>query len=284
MAETEPTIRVNDEQVEFFCREGYLAVERITSDEEVERLRVAYDELFARRAGREEGRQYDLAGTDEEDAVATLPQILEPRDYASALRNTLFEANALAITGQLLEGRARYEKVVAVEEVVDLGIHAILKPPGIGSETPWHQDEAYWDPGQNYLGLSAWLPLQEATVENGCMQFIPRTHTWDVVPHHHVDGDPRVEALVVDEGRIDTTQAVACPLAAGGATFHFCRTFHYAGPNRSKQPRRALSLTACMPLPPREAPRDFYWQREKRTSAGRRREETARRRAEVEEG
>ena len=68
MAETEPKIRVTEEQVEFFCREGYLAIERITSDEEVERLRATYDELFARRAGREEGRQYDLAGTDD-DAI-----------------------------------------------------------------------------------------------------------------------------------------------------------------------------------------------------------------------
>ena len=37
--------------------------------------------------------QYDLAGTDDEDVVATLPQILEPRNFAPALRDTLYEAN-----------------------------------------------------------------------------------------------------------------------------------------------------------------------------------------------
>ena len=285
MAETEPTIQVTDEQVEFFCREGYLAVDRITTDEEVERMRMAYDDIFARRAGREEGMQYDLAGTDDEDSVATLPQILEPRNYAAALRDTLYEANAVAMTKRLLGGLAKAhggELAPTHEDVVDLGLHAILKPPGIGSETPWHQDEAYWDPGKNFLGLSAWLPLQDATVESGCMQFIPRTHTWEVAPHHHIDDNPAVEALVVDDGHIDTSQAVACPLPAGGATFHTCRTFHYTAPNRSEQPRRALALTLCLPMPPREVMRDFYWQGEKRTNAGKRREEAARRRAEAE--
>ena len=285
MAKTEPTIRVINAEVEFFCQEGYLAIKRITSDEEVERLLVAYDDIFARRAGREEGMGYDLAGTDEEDAIAKLPQILEPRNYAAALRNTLYEANALAITKQLLEGQAQAsggERVPTSEEVRDLGLHAILKPAQTGSETPWHQDEAYWDPGQNYLGLTAWLPLQEATADSGCMQFIPRSHIGEVKPHHHLDDNPRIEALVVDDGHIDTSQAVACPLPAAGATFHTCRTLHYAGPNRTEQPRRALALTLCMPLAPREVPRDFYWQGEKRTSAGKRREAAARRQAEAE--
>ena len=188
-----------------------------------------------------------------------------------------------AISHQLLNGQARLltELVPTADEVVDLGVHAILKPARIGSETPWHQDEAYWEPGKNYLGLSVWLPLQEATVENGCMQFIPGTHTWEVQPHHHVDDDPRIAALIVDDGIIDTNQAVACPLPAGGATFHTCRTFHYTAPNHSEQPRRAFVLTASMPMPEREVPRYFYWQQEKRTSAGKRREEAARRREEA---
>ena len=71
----EPTIEISDEQVESFRREGYLAVERLTTDEEVARMRAAYDEIFARRAGRDEGMEFDLAGTDEEGSEAGLPQI-----------------------------------------------------------------------------------------------------------------------------------------------------------------------------------------------------------------
>ena len=87
------TITITNEQVDFFREEGYLAVERITTDEEMERMRAAYDDIFARRAGREEGHEYDLAGPDEEGTEPALPQILEPRKYADELRDTLYEAD-----------------------------------------------------------------------------------------------------------------------------------------------------------------------------------------------
>ena len=256
----EPTIEISDEQVESFRREGYLAVERLTTDEEVARMRAAYDEIFARRAGRDEGMEFDLAGTDEDGSEASLPQILEPRKYAPALRDTLYEANALAVSRRLLGDQTRAR-----------GAHAILKPARVGSETPWHQDEAYWGPGENYLSLSVWMPLQEATVENGCMHFIPGTHEWEVMPHHHINNDPRIHGLEVDAGHVDVSGAVACPLPAGGATFHYSRTFHYTGPNRSDVPRRAFVLGFGIALPPRENPRDFYWQKQTDTYAAQKR-------------
>jgi ectoine hydroxylase-related dioxygenase (phytanoyl-CoA dioxygenase family) len=140
-----------------------------------------------------------------------------------------------------------------------LGEHAIFKPARIGAETPWHQDEAYWDGDKEYEALSIWIPLQEATLENGCMQFVPGSHMLEVQPHHNIDHDPRVTGLVVDQ---ETPEgAVVCPIPAGGATVHHCRTLHYAGPNRSDVPRRAYILIFGVPPRQREATRDFYWRK-----------------------
>ncbi len=256
----EPTITLTPEQIEFFHANGYLALEAITTAEEVAKLRDAYDRLFERRAGREEGNQFDLAGTDEEGKEATLPQILGPSRYDPAFQDTLYRANAVAVAKQLFG-----------EKTVFTGDHAILKPPHKGAPTPWHQDEAYWDPTLNYTSLSVWMPLQEANLENGCMQFIPASHLWDVQAHHSINHDPRIHGLEADE--IDDSNAVACPMPAGGATFHHCRTFHYTSPNRSAQPRRAYILTCGLPATKREDSRDFYWNARKQTA----REDRARR-------
>src|SRR5262249_25958331 len=150
----------------------------------------------------------------------------------------IFRVNALAIARQLLgpETQAR-------------GEHAIFKPAGRGAATPWHQDEAYWDPTLDYTAMSLWIPLQEATVENGCMQFIPRSHRQDVLPHHCIDNDPRIHGLEVDS--IDPSTAAACPIPAGGATIHHNRTLHYTGPNRTSIPRRAYILGFGLPSTPR---------------------------------
>src|SRR5262249_30176501 len=150
--------------------------------------------------------------------------------YEPELQNCLYRVNALAISTQLLGPENRFT-----------GDHAILKPAFHGAPTPWHQDEAYWGSDFEYNALSIWMPLQEANLENGCMQFIPGSHQLEVQPHHCINNDPRIHGLEIDE--IDTSRAVACPLPPGGATFHLSRTMHYTSPNRSSEPRRAYILT-----------------------------------------
>jgi ectoine hydroxylase-related dioxygenase (phytanoyl-CoA dioxygenase family) len=258
---TEPTVVLTPEQVAFYHENGFIALDPITMPDEVAWLRAIYDDLFARRAGREDGNQFDLGGTDEEGKEAALPQILGPARYAPEMKQGLFRVNALAIARQLLG-----------PETVATGDHAIFKPAGIGAPTPWHQDEAYWDPGKVYRSMSFWIPLQEATEENGCLWFVPGSHRLDVATHQSIGGDSRIHGLEMKEGAIDVSQAVACPLLPGGATVHTNRTLHYAGPNRTGIPRRALILGFALPASPREETRRFPWNEIKHTA----REERAR--------
>jgi ectoine hydroxylase-related dioxygenase (phytanoyl-CoA dioxygenase family) len=142
------------------------------------------------------------------------------------------------------------------------GEHAILKPARVGAETPWHQDEAYWGDEAEYNAISIWIPLQDATLTNGCMWFIPGTHKGEIVPHHCINHDVRVHGLEMDEPP-PREKAVACPIPAGGCTIHHCRTMHYAGANTSDEPRRAYILGFGTPPTKRAAPGNFYWNKAK---------------------
>lgn len=256
----QPTVSLTEEQIAFYHDNGFLALDYLTTTDEVAWMRGIYDRLFASRAGRDVGDQFDLAGTDEEGKEAVLPQILGPVKYAPELAEGLFRVNALHICKQLLG-----------PETTMGGDHAILKPARIGSETPWHQDEAYWDEEYLHNSVSIWMPLQEATIENGCMWFMPGTHKLDVRPHRPLGNDPRIHALEMVED-VDMAKAVACPIPAGGCTIHHCRTFHYTGPNRSDGDRRAFIMGCGVPGQKLETPRDHYWNRVKKTA----REERAR--------
>jgi len=250
----QPTVTLTEEQIAFYHENGFLAIDAITTPEEVERLRGVYDRLFEQKAGRAEGNQFDLAGTDEEGKPAALPQILGPRKYAPELAETLYEANARAISEQLLGPGITFT-----------GDHAIFKPAGVGAPTPWHQDEAYWDPNLDYHSLSVWMPLQEATLENGCMVFLPGSHKREITPHQSIGGDTRVHGLEMLDA-VDEAKAVACPLPAGGATFHDARTMHFTGANRSQIPRRAYIIGFGRPATPRAEARRFPWNEAKRTA------------------
>ncbi len=196
-----PTIKLSQEQIDFFQREGYLSLPALTTAEEVIRLQATYDRLFVIKAGRAEGDHLDLVTTDEDDQESVLPQILNPSKYAPELIDTQLRVNAAAIVKQLLGDDAHFHSD-----------HAIRKPAQSGVETPWHQDEAYWDADKEYNALSIWVPLQEATLENGCMQFVPASNQREVLPHHPIGNDPRIIGLEVDDPAEWAQSAVACPL------------------------------------------------------------------------
>lgn len=261
-APKQATVKLTAAQVQFFHENGYIALPSISTPEEIERMKVAYDDIFARRCGRDEGNQFDLGGTDEENKTAALPQILNPKKYHADLNNTLAEANARAICKQLLG-----------DDCDGGGSHAICKPARYGAPTPWHQDEAYWNSNLVYNSMSVWIPLQEATMANGCMQFIPGTHKWEVQPHHHINNDPRIHGLEADDGFYDASKAVACPIPAGGCTIHLSRTYHHAGPNNSDITRRALILGFGTKAVEREKKRIFPWQEVTATAREARRKE-----------
>lgn len=254
---------LTEEQVRFFYDNGFIALPPIATDVELVQMRQAYDRIFTERAGRDEGNQFDLGGSDEEGKEAALPQILNPAKYAPELAHGGYMQNALAIARALLGPDASG------------GIaHAIYKPAGVGAPTPWHQDEAYWNPDLEYQSISIWMPLQEATVENGCLWFVPGSHQWEVLPHQSIGGDTRIHGLELLEAQKYTQTAVACPLPAGGVTVHLSRTAHYAGPNTTEQGRRALIFGYSLPTKPRPTPRRFPWNEVKQTAREARRAQT----------
>jgi len=264
-------VRLSQEQIAQFNDQGFLSIPRLTDAEDVAFLRTSYDRIFAEQAGREVGDQFDLAGTDEEGSKASLPQILHPAHYAPEMNRSKLLANATSVAHQLLGEEATCEIA-----------HAIFKPAGHGAETPWHQDAAYWSPELRYRSVSIWVPLQEATEENGCMQFVPRSHRLDILQHRSINNDPRIHGLeIAPEAMERVAGVVSCPLPAGGATFHGPYMLHHTPPNRSTIPRRALILNAGLPPEQRSKALHFPWAEQRTTARDRRARDAAVRGLEV---
>ena len=208
---------------------GFVSVPRITTDEEVEWLGVAYDLLFEEKTGAFKGGYFDLARSYDAEGDDVLPQVLSPEHRFPQLRDTVYFRNARRMASALL----------AVDEAVLHGWgHMILKPALRGHETPWHQDEAYWPADKAYTAVGAWMPLDDASVESGCLHFVPGSHRGPVLSHHHIADDPTVHGLEADQP--DTTSTIAVPMPAGRRHFTISM-IHYAGPNTSDRPRRAFA-------------------------------------------
>lgn len=226
-------VELSDAQLAAFARDGFVAVGRLTTDDELDWLRTVFDFLFEEKVGGFTGGYFDLGRPYDSDGEDLVPQVLHPSARVPRLRDTTLHRNARRVAEQLF-GAASGE--------LHTWDHMIRKPPLHGAELPWHQDEAYWDTGYRYAAVGCWVPLDDATPENGCLDFLPGSHEGAVLPHRHLGGDPAVHGLEIDPAHdLDVSDARTVPLRAGEATFHHCRTLHHSGPNRTSGPRRAYA-------------------------------------------
>jgi hypothetical protein len=93
---------------------------------------------------------------------------------------------------------------------------------GLITRVPWHQDNGVIMPeADDATILTVWLPLVDATVENGCLAVIPRSHIDDLQPHCPTPHGLRIPAQFIDEQR-----AQPVPMRAGSVLLMTQRTIH----------------------------------------------------------
>lgn len=250
--EVEPTT----EEVEFFKENGFLVVERLTSDEELAWLRQIFEYIFSPEQAGGPGAPVDRSGTLEPGQESVLSQAFFPELQFPELLDTAHRRNARKYAAALLE--------VAESRLTSWG-HMIRKPPG-GRAALWHQDHAYWQPEFDYCALGVWLPMHDVPVEMGAMQFIPGSHKRGLLPHRHDDEPVHNVLTAIDP--VDESIAVACPLRAGGATFHHFQTLHYTAPNITAEPRLAYPVEFQLAPVWRDEPRKMPWVDEARAATG----------------
>ncbi|WP_127585960.1 phytanoyl-CoA dioxygenase family protein [Paenibacillus koleovorans] len=113
---------------------------------------------------------------------------------------------------------------------------ALLKPPQGGGEKPWHQDMAYRGLDYDRSILGVWIAVDEASVDNGCMHIIPRSHMLGGVPHY-----AERDWQMCDEN-VEADRALVAPLDPGGLLFFHGMLHHGTPSNFSTKKRRALQF------------------------------------------
>lgn len=220
---------LGDEHIAAYGRDGFVAVENVFSPDEVKTALAAIEDLVHGRVPGYDGVQPEpeqrlsWPGMTPDERALSVRKLwrfvpCEPRLHALAAHSVLH-----GILHRLIGEECRL--------IQDM---ALLKPPFVGSEKPWHQDMAYfdWSPPEKVIGV--WIALDAATSENGCMHVLPGTHREGPVPHVHA------RDCQIPDASVQTERDVIVPLAPGGALF-FSALIHHGTPlNPSPSRRRAL--------------------------------------------
>ena len=110
-----------------------------------------------------------------------------------------------------------------------------------------HQDYDDW-PIEPYLVISAWIAIDEATVENGCIQILPGSHRemFPLVPtpDEVIDGFPRM----AKPGSFDDSNPVNMELKPGQFFLFNERLLHRSSANNSAKRRMGLAVRCITPI------------------------------------
>ena len=117
----------------------------------------------------------------------------------------------------------------------------IFKPPRIGGEVYCHQDSTflYTEP-ESCIGF--WFALEDATVTNGCMHFIPGGHKGPLKELHYRDDNGNMTFRTLDDTPWPEGATVPAEAKAGTLVVFDGRAPHLSGPNLSDKSRHAYTL------------------------------------------
>ncbi len=130
------------------------------------------------------------------------------------------------------------------ENVIGWGSHFFCKMPGDGKRVDWHQDCSYW-PLTPSKAVTAWLAIDDADAENGCMEAFTGSHKHGLIDFAVSDSSTgNVLNQTVDHPERYGTASLT-PLRAGQISLHSDLLLHGSSPNRSDRRRCGLTLRYC---------------------------------------
>jgi ectoine hydroxylase-related dioxygenase (phytanoyl-CoA dioxygenase family) len=238
---------LNAAQIEQFKAEGYLVVRGGLEGGDLDPVIAEYEAHIDKRAR-------------ELKAEGKISQLHENEPFERRLACICREHNALyrELDIMHLRGKASFE-FLRNENLLDIveGIvgpeitcspiqHIRPKlPAGLTPEggdphvAPWHQDAGVtWADADPYFILTVWIPLCEATVENGCLQIIPRTHGKGLMRHHT---KPGVGTVIMDE-EMPQSAVLTLPMKKGDLLLMHKEIPHRSTANTSGSIRWSMDL------------------------------------------
>ncbi|WP_372932347.1 phytanoyl-CoA dioxygenase family protein [Mariniphaga sediminis] len=235
-------IEISKEQREYFNENGFLVIEKVLDEKD---LQDVIDELDA---------EIDIRA-NKLFRQGELSNLYEKEGFETRLAKISSETPKLAVSiwNGILHGPAIYElitnpKLLDVaeafcgEEVIASSVYRLRpKIPNYGyGEVPWHQDSGYFEPYcDDSLVMTMWIPLVDTSAVNGCLYVIPGTHKKGVVEHEmHGTG----KYLSVKEELVPKENWVECAVPKGGVLLLSNKVIHGSFKNSTESVRWSMDL------------------------------------------
>ncbi|HEY0271969.1 MAG TPA: phytanoyl-CoA dioxygenase family protein [Chitinophaga sp.] len=230
--------QIDEQQVQSFQQNGFIVIEDFLSPEELEHWRETVMNAVKKRGGRKmPGKDLKTGEADgiNEDAAyfgKVFDQLLNLWQTDEAMKALMLDERIGKMAAQLAQ----------VDGIRIWHDQALFKRPW-ANPTSWHLDTPFWS-FSDRRALSIWVALDDATLENGCLFFIPGSHRTTTFENRNIGKN--MDSIFEIYPEFLQAQSVAAPMKAGSCSFHNGLTIHGANANMTCGFRRAMTC-AYMP-------------------------------------
>ncbi|MBC7966839.1 MAG: phytanoyl-CoA dioxygenase family protein [Fuerstia sp.] len=227
--------KLSAEKTAFFHEHGYVAGPKILTDRQIEQLRK---ELATLTEPGHPGSEYwyEYNSNESPDPSRVLFHALGAWRITHAFHDILWNAAFTTPASQLLGGAVRFWHD-----------QLFCKPAMHGGVVAWHQDYSYWTRTKPMAHLTCWIGLDDSTIDNGCVHYVPGSHRWNLLPITGLAGDMNaIKGVLNAEQWQQFNRHVPVELKAGECVFHHPLTIHGSFENRTPNPRRAVVINTVL--------------------------------------
>ncbi len=221
-----------------YDRDGYVLVEDVFSGAEVRAMIGAIE-----GEGRVAEKAYNMADTSGKSARLALWNELGDDIWAAASTHP---------------GIVNTTRMLMREDIAFFHGKVMLKEARSGGAWEWHQDYGYWY-NEGFLFprlLSAFVALDEATIENGCLQVLRSSHLMGRLDHGQAGGQTGTDARRIEAAE-QCLERLHVEMKPGSVLFFHSNTLHTSAPNESDTHRR--SFIVCYTAQSNPQFRDGQW-------------------------
>jgi ectoine hydroxylase-related dioxygenase (phytanoyl-CoA dioxygenase family) len=228
--------RLSEEQVAFFHENGFVKGGRVLDAKQIEALRAALEDIRSGRNPRM-GDLYEVDADYVKDPDRNVFHFLGAWLIDPAFHDLIFHPAITVKAAQLLGvARARFWH--------DQVFYKPSHHPGV---VTWHQDYSYWTRSTPAGHVTAWVALDDATIENGCVHYVPGSHRWGLLPRISLTQDMDAVKAFLEPEQAEAFRPEPMVVKAGECLFHDAHTVHGSYGNQSDGPRRGVVLNFMKP-------------------------------------
>lgn len=223
--------KLTDEQVSFFHENGYLSHIKLLEKWQVDQLNKELEDLLDPDYPGNE-LFYEFHSNESSDPNAVLFHSLGHWRIKAGFHDILWNPAFLMAASQLLGNKS----------VRFWHDQLFCKPAHHGGVVAWHQDYSYWTRSVPMQHLTCWVGLDDASVENGCIYYVPKSHKWGLLDKPELAGDMEGLMDYLTEEQVKEFKPIPIEMESGYGTFHHPLMVHGSYENKSDRSRRAFVL------------------------------------------